>query len=123
MGTQLDVEFIQTDHFRHLDPLSMLSSLPSGERSKFYAIVTAVRSAPLGSFSGGGYREAMHGEMRGLFEIRYRGKRPWLNRFFCSVNGELRQITILAGVRKKDGEAISPRTYAEIRALADELTS
>lgn len=123
MTTPLDVEFIQTEEFRHLDPLLMLERLPPGERAKFYAIVTAVRSVPLGSFSGGGYWEAMHGEMRGLFEIRYRGKRPWLNRFFCSVNGELGRISILAGVRKKDGEVISPRTYAEIRALSDELTS
>lgn len=123
MAAQLDVEFFQTNNFRHLDPLLMLERLTRGERAKFYAIVTAVRSAPPGSFSGGGYWEAMHGEMRGLFEIRFRGKRPWLNRFFCSVNGELGRITILAGVRKKDGEAVSPRIYAEIRALSDELTS
>lgn len=123
MASRLDVEFVQSENYRHLDPLSMLRAMPPGERAKFYAIVTAVRSSPLGTFSGGGYWEAMHGEMSGLFEIRFRGKRPWLNRFFCTVIKDLGKITILAGVRKKDGEAIRLKTYAEIRLLSDELTS
>jgi hypothetical protein len=38
-------------------------------RAKMAAVLTAVATAPPHRFSGGGYWEAMHGEMTGYYEV------------------------------------------------------
>ncbi len=42
-----------------------LLSWPKSVRSKVYAVLTAVAGSPPNRFSGGGYWEAMHGDMSG----------------------------------------------------------
>jgi hypothetical protein len=42
-----------------------LRSFPPGVRAKMAAVLTAVAAAPPHRFAGGGYWEAMHGEMTG----------------------------------------------------------
>ena len=116
-------EIVELDRHTHLGPKSLLQKMDVGERAKFSAIVTAVCNAPTGSFSGGGYWQALHGELRGLFEIRFQGKSPWLYRFFCAVNSREACLYIFAGARKKKGEKLTTRTYAEVLSLAEELTN
>lgn len=47
-----------------------MRSCPPALRAKFTAVLTAVAAAPPYRFAGGGYWEAMHGEMSGWFEVR-----------------------------------------------------
>jgi hypothetical protein len=46
-----------------------LRSFPPGVRAKMAAVLTAVANAPPHRFSGGGYWEAMQGEMTGYYEV------------------------------------------------------
>ena len=123
MAQPLSVKIIKLERLSHLDPGLLLATLSTGERAKFAAIVSAVSSAPIGTFSGGGYWQALRGELSGLFEVRFQGKPPWLYRFFCHVEMESSELYIFAGARKKKGETLSAKTYAEIRSVADELTN
>ena len=47
-----------------------LDGIPEQVAAKFIAVIDAVAGAPPPNFSGGGYWEAMHGEMSGYYEIR-----------------------------------------------------
>jgi hypothetical protein len=50
-----------------------LDGCPAGVRAKFRAVLVAVATAPPKRFAGGGYWEAMKGEMTGWFEVRVDG--------------------------------------------------
>ncbi len=50
-----------------------LDSCPDKVEATIYAVLDAVREAPPPQFSGGGKWEAMHGSMRGYYEIRVTG--------------------------------------------------
>lgn len=58
---------------KFLPPREFLRSCPKLVRSKFAARIIAVAKAPPKRFSGGGYWEAMHGDMSGWFELRVSG--------------------------------------------------
>jgi hypothetical protein len=47
-----------------------LDRCPTKVEARFAAVLEAVRAAPPPQFSGGGYWEAMHGDMGGYYEIR-----------------------------------------------------
>jgi len=53
-----------------------LDSCPAKVDARFAAVLEAVREAPPPQFSGGGYWEAMHGDMGGYYEIRLTGPGP-----------------------------------------------
>jgi hypothetical protein len=50
-----------------------LDACPAKIEARFHAVLEAVRDAPPPQFSGGGYWEAMHGDMGGFHEIRLAG--------------------------------------------------
>jgi hypothetical protein len=50
------------------------------------SILTHVAAAPPKRFSGGGYWEAMHGEMTGWFEVRVDGPQRRHYRLFCLLD-------------------------------------
>jgi hypothetical protein len=102
--------------------------------ARFSAVLEAVRDAPPPQFSGGGYWEAMHGDMGGYHEIRLTraGRRQY--RLFCILdNGssrELRergfdwpQIAVITGMVKDSGKKFSDRDYAKVRKLGTEYLS
>jgi hypothetical protein len=108
-----------------------LDSCPANVEARFYAVLEAVRSAPPPRFSGGGYWEAMHGEMGGYYEIRLTGPGRRQYRLFCILdNGsssELReygferpQIAALTGMVKNSGKKFSSRDYAKVRKVGSE---
>lgn len=72
-----DVVFFQRhpedDPRRPAPGYAQLRSWPSSVRSQAMAVLAAVAAAPPKRFSGGGYWEAMHGEMTGWHEIRIDG--------------------------------------------------
>lgn len=56
---------------------------PEGVRRTFRAVLIAVAKAPPKRFAGGGYWEAMHGEMSGWYEVRVNGPKRRHYRLFC----------------------------------------
>ncbi len=108
-----------------------LDSCPAKVDARFAAVLDAVRSAPPPQFSGGGYWEAMHGDMGGYHEIRLTGPGRRQYRLFCVLdNGsplELRkrgfaqpQIAVITGMVKDSGTRFTNRDYAKVRKLGIE---
>ncbi len=108
-----------------------LDGCPAKVEARFYAVLEAVRNAPPPQFSGGGYWEAMHGDMGGYYEIRLTGPGRRQYRLFCILdNGssaELRergfdrpQIVAVTGMIKDSGTKFSNRDYARVRQMGEE---
>jgi Txe/YoeB family toxin of Txe-Axe toxin-antitoxin module len=105
-----------------------LERCPAKVEARFAAVLEAVRDAPPPQFSGGGYWEAMHGDMGGYYEIRLTGPGRRQYRLFCILDngnsGELRfdalQIATITGMVKDSGKKFSDRDYAKVRKLGGE---
>lgn len=108
-----------------------LDRCPVKVETKFHAVLEAVRDAPPPQFSGGGYWEAMHGEMGGYNEIRLTGPGRRQYRLFCILDNGSRsqlrkrgferpQIAAITGMIKNSGERFSRRDYARVRKLGIE---
>ncbi len=108
-----------------------LDGCPTKIEARFSAVLEAVRDAPPPQFSGGGYWEAMHGDMGGYHEIRLTGPGRRQYRLFCILDngssGELRergfdqpQIAVITGMVKDSGKKFSDRDYAKVRKLGAE---
>lgn len=65
-----------------------VDSCPTGVRAKFRAVLVAVATAPPKRFAGGGYWEAMKGDMAGWFEVRVDGPKRHHYRLFCLLDYE-----------------------------------
>jgi hypothetical protein len=107
-----------------------LDGCPAKIEARFYAVLEAVRDAPPPQFSGGGYWEAMHGDMGGFHEIRLTGPGRRQYRLFCILDNadpdglrkrgfDRPQIAVVAGMVKDSGKKFSDRDYAKVRALGD----
>jgi hypothetical protein len=105
-----------------------LDACPAKIEARFHAVLEAVRDAPPPQFSGGGYWEAMHGDMGGFHEIRLTGPGRRQYRLFCVLDNadpnELRkrgfdgpQIAVITGMVKDSGKKFSDRDYAKVRNL------
>lgn len=69
--------------------------------------------------------EAMHGEMRGIYEARTRGPDRRLYRLYCLLEREAPGLTgpslvVLTGLSKPVGHAFGVGDYEEVRGLRDE---
>src|SRR3984957_20879354 len=62
-----------------------LNSCPLKVRATMRAVLVQVAAAPPKRFAGGGYWEAMKGEMTGWFEVRVDGPRRHHYRLFCRL--------------------------------------
>lgn len=104
-----------------------LAACPTSVRAKIVAAPKAVADAPPPAFSGGGYWEAMHGEMTGLYEVRADGAQRRHFRLFCLLDrgeGDASNlggpsIVILTGLSKAFRTTLKPRDYQAVRDLAD----
>lgn len=108
-----------------------LDACPAKIDARFAAVLEAVRKAPPPQFSGGGYWEAMHGDMGGYYEIRLTGPGRRQYRLFCLLdNGspeELSkrgfaqpQIAAITGMVKASATKFSNRDYAKVRRLGSD---
>ncbi|SEO09711.1 hypothetical protein [Cryobacterium luteum] len=107
-----------------------LRSWPDSVRAKVYAVATAVAGAPPNRFSGGGYWEAMHGDMTGWYEIRVDGPRREHFRLFCLLDYDALDkdgtpvdkpyLVIIDGRRKAFRTTLGESEYAKIQALGIE---
>lgn len=93
------------------------------------AVIIAVAEAPPKSFSGGGYWEAMHGDMSGWFEIRVDGPQKKMHyRLFCRLDYKAEGIqkpllVIIDGRCKPVGTTLDEEDYAAVRRLGIEYFS
>jgi len=105
-----------------------LDACPAKIEARFHAVLEAVRDAPPPQFSGGGYWEAMHGDMGGFHEIRLTGPGRRQYRLFCVLDNadpeELRkrgfegpQIAVITGMVNDSGKKFSERDYAKVKRL------
>jgi hypothetical protein len=92
------------------------------------AALAAVAAAPPKRFAGGGYWEAMKGDMTGWFEVRVDGPARRHYRLFClldyDANGVDRPLLVVIDGRDKPFRTIlSAADYAAVRKLGDEYRS
>lgn len=106
---------------------SFLEGCPDKVRQTMLAVLKAVADAPPPSFSGGGYWEAMHGDMAGYYEIRVDGRKREHFRLFCllerdgaAVGLHGPSIVIITGMSKPFKTTFRKRDYEAVRALGDE---
>lgn len=102
-----------------------LQSWPASVRAKAYAVLIAVATAPPRRFAGGGYWEAMKGDMSGWFEVRIDGPRRHHYRLFCLLDYEAKGkdkplLVIIDGRDKPFRTTLGDSDYAEVRAMGEE---
>jgi hypothetical protein len=102
-----------------------LNSYPPKVRATMRAALVAVASAPPKRFAGGGYWEAMKGEMTGWFELRVDGPGRHHYRLFCLLDYEAKCVdkpllVVNDGRDKPFRTILSDADYAAVRRLGDE---
>jgi len=109
-----------------------LDACPTKVEAAILATLEAVRAAPPPAFSGGGKWEAMHGSMRGYYEIRVTGPGRRHYRLFCLLdNGTAEelaergfgrpQIAVINGMVKSNAVLFTDREYRKrVRDLGDD---
>ena len=102
-----------------------LRSCPPTVRARIVATLVAVAAAPPKRFAGGGYWEAMHGEMAGWFEVRIDGPNRRHHRLFCIIDHDAIDeprplLVVIDGLAKPFRTVVSDAAYARVRALGDE---
>jgi hypothetical protein len=89
-------------------------------------VLVAVASAPPHRFAGGGYWEAMHGDMVGWFEVRIDGPKRGggagrhhyrLDYHAVATNKPL--LVVITGLSKAFRTKLSAREYAHVREAWD----
>lgn len=101
---------------------------PPAVRATMRAALAAVASAPPKRFAGGGYWEAMSGEMTGWYEVRKDGPKRHHYRLFCLLDyeaqGQDKPLLVVVDGRDKPFRTKLSRTdYAAVRALGEEYLS
>ncbi|MCU1546620.1 MAG: hypothetical protein JWP30_1720 [Homoserinimonas sp.] len=102
-----------------------LNSWPAGVRVDVRTVLAAVAAAPPKRFSGGGYWEAMHGDMTGWHEIRVDGPGRTHYRLFCLLDydaqGKDKPLLVVVDGRVKPFQTtLSDAEYAKVRSLGVE---
>lgn len=102
-----------------------LDGCPAGVRAKFRAVLVAVAAAPPKRFAGGGYWEAMKGDMTGWFEVRVDGPGRRHYRLFCLLDYEADGrdkplLVVMTGLDKPFRTQFSAADYQQVGALGEE---
>lgn len=102
-----------------------LNSYPPKVRATMRAALIAVASAPPKRFAGGGYWEAMKGEMTGWFERRVDGPGRHHYRLFCLLDYDAQGVdkpllVVIDGRDKPFRTTLSVADYAAVRQLGGE---
>lgn len=105
-----------------------LDSYPAKVRALIRAVLVAVAAAPPKRFAGGGYWEAMKGDMVGWFEVRVDGSKRHHYRLFCrldyeAVGGRKPLLVVIAGKDKPFRTVLTDADYADVRRLGAEYLS
>jgi hypothetical protein len=102
-----------------------LNACPVKVRATMRAVLAQVAAAPPKRFAGGGYWEAMKGEMTGWFEVRVDGPRRHHCRLFCRLDYEASERTkpllvVICGLDKSFRTQLSDADYRGVRDLGEE---
>lgn len=102
-----------------------LRSWPISVRAKANAVLIAVATAPPKRFAGGGYWEAMKGDMSGWFEVRIDGPKRHHYRLFCLLDYEAEGketplLVVVDGRDKPFRTTLSDADYASVRSMGEE---
>lgn len=102
-----------------------LESYPASVRAKLRARLVAVAVAPPKRFAGGGYWEAMKGDMAGWFEVRIDGPKRHHYRLFCLLDYEAKGqekplLVVVDGRDKPFRTTLSDADYAAVRSMGEE---
>jgi len=102
-----------------------LYAWPGGVRAKALARLAAVAAAPPKRFAGGGYWEAMKGEMTGWFELRVDGPDRHHYRLFCKMDYDAKGmdkplLVVIDGRDKPFKTELSGTDYAAVREMGEE---
>jgi hypothetical protein len=105
-----------------------LRSWPASVRAKVDAVLIAVATAPPKRFAGGGYWEAMKGDMSGWFEIRIDGPKRHHYRLFCLLDYEAEGrekplLVVVDGRDKPFRTSLSEADYSAVRSMGEEFRS
>jgi hypothetical protein len=108
-------------------PREFFSAVPAKVQAKLSSILVAVATAPPGRFAGGGYWEAMHGQMRGFYEIRADFQKIHY-RLICLLDYEAIEssaplLVIVAGLSKPIGKTIKSEIYADVKSAGMQYLS
>lgn len=93
------------------------------------AVLIAVAAAPPKRFAGGGYWEAMRGEMTGWFEVRVDGPpRRTHYRLYCILDYEAKGVdtpllVVVDGRSKPFRTTLTNKDYLAIKTLGTEYRS
>ena len=117
----------EDDPARTVPGREFLLACPDKVRATMFAVLKAVAEAPPPAFSGGGKWEAMHGQMKGFYEVRVDGPKRHHYRLFCVLERDepaLKlggpSIVILTGLDKPFRTTLSDPDYATVRQLGVE---
>jgi len=102
-----------------------LNGCPVKVRATMRAVLAEVAAAPPKRFAGGGYWEAMKGEMTGWFEVRVDGPRRHHYRLFCRLDytaqGRAKPLlVVICGLSKPFRTQLSEADYRQVRDLGRE---
>ena len=102
-----------------------LNACPPKVRATMRAVLAQVAAAPPKRFAGGGYWEAMKGNMTGWFEVRVDGPRRHHYRLFCRLDDDAKGrpkplLTVICGLDKPFRTELSDADYQHVRDLGDE---
>lgn len=118
---------VKDDPQRTVPGREFLLACPEKVRVMMFAVLKAVADAPPPMFSGGGKWEAMHGSMKGFYEVRVDGANRHHYRLFCLLeqdDGKLGlggpSLVILCGRDKPFRTTLSELDYKAVRTLAAE---
>jgi hypothetical protein len=109
--------------------VDFIDACPPKVGARFLAVLAAVAASPPPQFGGGGYWEAMHGEMTGFFEVRV-GQGAYNYRLLCVLKNPLVDdanvesgpaIVCVTGFRKPLRSAANDRDYRAARDGRDEF--
>ena len=109
-------------------PLDFIQSCPRPVREKFRKLLVEIAKAPTWKYSGGGYWEAMHGDLSGWFEVRVDGPNREHFRLFCrldyfAVGVDRPLLVVIAGLRKNFGSTFKVSDYASVLTAGEQYLS
>lgn len=102
-----------------------LKTVPVKVNATMKRCLIAVAEAPPKKFAGGGYWEAMHGSMKGWYEIRVDGRDRTHHRLFCRLDYDAEGVdkpllVIIVGLSKPFRTTFSENDYTKVRKLGIE---
>lgn len=102
-----------------------LNGCPPKVRATMRVVLAEVAAAPPKRFAGGGYWEAMKGDMVGWFEVRVDGPSRYHYRLFCRLDYDAAGVdrpllVVIDGRHKPFRTELADRDYRAVRRLGEE---